>query len=483
MAKIDDIKKEIEEYKELIADASVPQDEKDFAKGEIADLEKQLEALEKKTEKKAEPKTDKKEDKGEKKPEATAKKPKREEDEEEEADCDDLIEREQKASKLGYDIDELLTQAKQRKAKARERAQKLKNQPKKTPITKAKEKVEKTTKIIVKGLEKSAESGKLTVADLERLIAEYEEALKRFKKMLEKLRAEKMATGGGLKGLLTNREIEVKGSWYEPIKKLESYSSVGMAEHIEQSSSAGDWSGYFVQRIGDKCYFIPFNQENNGNGFTIYTGEVFASWNVKENQDFEKTVEEILEEFIERHYARGGNTKKTKRKVKQPKIVRTIFEEEEFEYGEGGGVPMSIRRRLEELRQEIRNESISYGEIVELNSLAKYIDKDDVELLEWAGVEEDFSRYEKVNLRRGEKMRRGGRTTMVDEKRDKMFRAKPSGKRKSKKIAVVEMKSGGSYRRRNSNQYYNDSLGNRSEIGGRTYYEGANNRSDKNKWS
>lgn len=48
----------------------------------------------------------------------------------------------------------------------------------------------------------------------------------------------------------------------------------------------------------------------------------------------------------------------------------------------------AIKKRLEELRQEIRSESISIGEIIELQSLAKYIDPSDVELLEWAGVEE-----------------------------------------------------------------------------------------------
>ncbi len=49
----------------------------------------------------------------------------------------------------------------------------------------------------------------------------------------------------------------------------------------------------------------------------------------------------------------------------------------------------NIKKRLEELRQEINAERISYGEIVELQSLAKHIDKDDVQLLEWAGVEEN----------------------------------------------------------------------------------------------
>jgi len=50
-----------------------------------------------------------------------------------------------------------------------------------------------------------------------------------------------------------------------------------------------------------------------------------------------------------------------------------------------------IKARLEYLRGEIRAERISYGEIFELTSLAKYIDNNDVELLEWAGVPEGMT--------------------------------------------------------------------------------------------
>lgn len=48
----------------------------------------------------------------------------------------------------------------------------------------------------------------------------------------------------------------------------------------------------------------------------------------------------------------------------------------------------TIQTRLEELRQEIHAETISYGEIAELQSLAEHIPPGDVELLEWAGVPE-----------------------------------------------------------------------------------------------
>jgi hypothetical protein len=60
-------------------------------------------------------------------------------------------------------------------------------------------------------------------------------------------------------------------------------------------------------------------------------------------------------------------------------------------FDDGGGVgnaPKEVEERLEYLRGEIRNESISYDEIVELQSMKEYIAPNDVELLQWAGVEE-----------------------------------------------------------------------------------------------
>lgn len=45
-------------------------------------------------------------------------------------------------------------------------------------------------------------------------------------------------------------------------------------------------------------------------------------------------------------------------------------------------------QRLNYLRDQINQECISYGEIAELQSLAKYIEPWDVQLLEWAGVPE-----------------------------------------------------------------------------------------------
>ena len=51
----------------------------------------------------------------------------------------------------------------------------------------------------------------------------------------------------------------------------------------------------------------------------------------------------------------------------------------------------TVKERLEYLRGEIEAERISYGEIAELQSLAKYIDPGDMLLLEWAGVPEKLA--------------------------------------------------------------------------------------------
>ena len=48
----------------------------------------------------------------------------------------------------------------------------------------------------------------------------------------------------------------------------------------------------------------------------------------------------------------------------------------------------AARERLEYLRGELRGERISYGELIELQNLAPYIEAGDTELLEAAGVPE-----------------------------------------------------------------------------------------------
>tara|TARA_R110001592_G_scaffold327353_1_gene608486 strand:+ start:237 stop:392 length:156 start_codon:yes stop_codon:yes gene_type:complete len=49
---------------------------------------------------------------------------------------------------------------------------------------------------------------------------------------------------------------------------------------------------------------------------------------------------------------------------------------------------MKTEKRLNEIRQSLRDENISYGEILELQTMIKYIDDNDVELREAAGIPE-----------------------------------------------------------------------------------------------
>lgn len=59
---------------------------------------------------------------------------------------------------------------------------------------------------------------------------------------------------------------------------------------------------------------------------------------------------------------------------------------------------LAIKYRLEELREELRQERISYGELVELQSLVEHIDPNDAELLQAAGIPEFPSKLKRVKL-------------------------------------------------------------------------------------
>ena len=74
------------------------------------------------------------------------------------------------------------------------------------------------------------------------------------------------------------------------------------------------------------------------------------------------------------------------------KLVPEDYEPETVnDTDEHGNYPGEAKDRLGYLRKQIREECISYEEVAELQSLKDYIEPDDVELLEWAGVPETSS--------------------------------------------------------------------------------------------
>lgn len=61
----------------------------------------------------------------------------------------------------------------------------------------------------------------------------------------------------------------------------------------------------------------------------------------------------------------------------------------------------SINERLQYLREQIEAESISWGEVAELEGLAEHIPAGDVQLLEWAGVPETVTCECSASYRQG----------------------------------------------------------------------------------
>ena len=89
-------------------------------------------------------------------------------------------------------------------------------------------------------------------------------------------------------------------NWYAPLCEFwGSHKSVHTAEYMDKTSSAGDWSGYILQRVGNNVYAIGFSQENDypHDGFTLYTCEVPFFIGNPENPNFIDDCEKCWNQF------------------------------------------------------------------------------------------------------------------------------------------------------------------------------------------
>ena len=77
--------------------------------------------------------------------------------------------------------------------------------------------------------------------------------------------------------LLLRRKMRVEGiSPYGPKKHLEdTYRSVVKVQYVYTLSAFGNWTGYFIQRIGVFLYLVPFSQQNDNGAFVLTTAETF----------------------------------------------------------------------------------------------------------------------------------------------------------------------------------------------------------------
>ena len=96
------------------------------------------------------------------------------------------------------DCDDLFEQDRERKAKAAIAAEKRRNAPKKTEATKNTEAVEKASAKVEKSVEKRIKSGDVSVAEIKKIIEEYETALKKLRQLLTRAEG-KMKFGGPVK--------------------------------------------------------------------------------------------------------------------------------------------------------------------------------------------------------------------------------------------------------------------------------------------
>lgn len=93
----------------------------------------------------------------------------------------------------------------------------------------------------------------------------------------------------------------VEGDWYAPQQFLQQLYGVEKVEILDTTSSAGDWSGYFLVTNEDETKpqlsLIPFSQENNfpKAGYTLHSGEIYDTFSPEQEED-------VVAEFVAFRY-------------------------------------------------------------------------------------------------------------------------------------------------------------------------------------
>lgn len=350
-----------------------------------------------------------------------------------------------------YDCDDLIKQAKERKAKAKANAIKRANAPKKTAATKNKERVEKATSKVEKNIEVRAKKGEVKVAELEKLISEYEDAIKKLKALLTKVKSGKKFAKGGNMGMMdsedSNEFHKIKDHHCKCKDKMEHGGGVGSNKNAKYLSSISiEKKTKILQNIA-KHYGVSVkeaeNEVNDDDAEDIY--EYIANDNslrMSVYTDFKSKNNKM---------SKGGNTEK--------------YEDWEM---------IVISKELNKDGGKFNKDRflVSARNIDEAKKIATELWKKDFS-------DSDLS-IEKVmseslyRLKYMDKYGRGGKVVVrgTSIAADKKYRALKEGKRESRKFANVEMRGGGYYSRRNANQYGKTK-------GRNTYYEYNQNRTDK----
>jgi hypothetical protein len=155
------------------------------------------------------------------------------------------------------------------------------------------------------------------------------------------------------------------------------------------------------------------------------------------------------------YYGNGGKVK--------PKMVRSQFEEEEYEYGDGGeidelyvGQSVMLKNASSAIKHRFAGREIVI-EKKNMNGSFSGFDRKTGEKTPFNIYAEDVEKYGN-----------GGDVTA-----DRKYSAMKAGRRIGKKVSKIAMSDGSKFKRRNMNQY--------GQAGGGEYYESRRNRTDKRK--
>ena len=222
-------------------------------------------------------------------------------------------------------------------------------------------------------------------------------AKKRLEELREEIRAERISYG-------ELAELQSLAQYIEPndVELLEPAGVPEFDEDQDDYAKGGEFALYKIQQKFKYALQPKWEDEKFQTG-----GRKFLTF--AQAQDFKKKLQG-LSSSMEYKVVKVGEDEKLADGGSLPFMTDPNFGnfQNTGAFAHGGSVkkvPAYVKRRLEELREEIIKERISTGEIAELQSLAQYIDPSDVELLEWAGVPEfeeeeeeytDFSQYDTI---------------------------------------------------------------------------------------
>lgn len=192
------------------------------------------------------------------------------------------------------DCDDLFEQDRERKAKAAIAAEKRRNAPKKTEATKNKEAVEKASAKVEKSVEKRIKSGDVSVAEIKKIIEEYETALKKLRQLLTRAEG-KMKFGGPVK----DQDISKLADKARDI----SNHHCGCNDKYEGGGDSGDNYGGQRDKIVAELKSMKGGLDSKAPKVFLKNGLIYVS---AENDDnyadyYQYSIDEQLEELADKY--------------------------------------------------------------------------------------------------------------------------------------------------------------------------------------